>query len=54
MLGEQVYVEKDAHIEVKCRRGNYSMIANRLAIVGMHGHDLTAVGCRHAISTGWR
>jgi len=44
MMGSQVYVGKDVHIEANCRIGNYCLIANRVAIVGRHDHDFSAVG----------
>jgi len=44
IIGKQVYVGKDVHIEVNCRIGDYCLIANRVAIVGRHDHDFTAVG----------
>jgi len=43
-LGNQVYVGKDVHIEANCRIGNYCLIANRVAIIGRHDHDFTAIG----------
>lgn len=43
-IGNQVYVGKDVHIEANCQIGNYCLIANRVAIVGRHDHDFTAVG----------
>lgn len=44
IIGNQVYVGKDVHIEANCRIGDYCLIANRVAIVGGHDHDFTAVG----------
>lgn len=43
-MGNQVYVGKDVHIEANCRIGDYCLIANRVAIVGRHDHDFSAVG----------
>lgn len=43
-IGKQVYVGKDVHIEANCRIGDYCLIANRVAIVGRHDHDFSAVG----------
>lgn len=43
-IGNQVYVGKDVHIEANCRIGDYCLIANRVAIVGRHDHDFSAVG----------
>lgn len=43
-MGNQVYVGKDVHIEANCRIGHFCLIANRVAIVGRHDHDFSAVG----------
>lgn len=43
-MGNQVYVGKDVHIEANYRIGDYCLIANRVAIIGRHDHDFTAVG----------
>jgi acetyltransferase-like isoleucine patch superfamily enzyme len=43
-IGDHVYVGKDVHIEANCRIGSYCLIANRVAIIGRHDHDFTAVG----------
>lgn len=43
-IGDCVYIGKQVHIEANCRIGNYCLIANRVAIVGRHDHDFTAVG----------
>lgn len=43
-IGHHVYVGKDVHIEANCRIGDYCLIANRVAIVGRHDHDFSAVG----------
>lgn len=43
-LGDQVYIGKDVHIEANCRIGDYCLVANRVAIVGRHDHDFSAVG----------
>lgn len=43
-MGNQVYLGKDVHIEANCRIGDYCLIANRVAIVGRHDHDFSAVG----------
>ena len=44
VIGDHVYIGKDVHIEANCRIGNYCLLANRVAIVGRHDHDFTAVG----------
>lgn len=43
-MGNQVYVGKDVHIEANCRIGHYCLLANRVAIVGRHDHDFSAIG----------
>ncbi|MDP1863762.1 MAG: CatB-related O-acetyltransferase [Thiobacillus sp.] len=43
-MGNQVYVGKDVHIEANCRIGHFCLVANRVAIVGRHDHDFSAVG----------
>jgi acetyltransferase-like isoleucine patch superfamily enzyme len=43
-IGDNVYLGKDVHIEANCRIGNYCLIANRVAIIGRHDHDFSAIG----------
>ena len=43
-IGKCVYIGKQVHIEANCRIGNYCLLANRVAIVGRHDHDFSAVG----------
>ncbi len=43
-IGNCVYIGKQVHIEANCRIGDYCLIANRVAIVGRHDHDFSAVG----------
>ena len=43
-LGNHVYVGKDVHIEANCEIGDYCLIANRVAILGRHDHDFSAIG----------
>ena len=43
-IGDCVYIGKQVHIEANCRIGNYCLLANRVAIVGRHDHDFSAVG----------
>lgn len=43
-IGDCVYIGKQVYIEANCRIGNYCLIANRVAIVGRHDHDFSAVG----------
>ncbi len=43
-IGNCVYIGKQVHIEANCLIGNYCLIANRVAIVGRHDHDFSAVG----------
>ena len=44
VIGNCVYIGKQVHIEANCRIGSYCLIANRVAIVGRHDHDFSAVG----------
>lgn len=44
VLGDCVYIGKDVHIEANCRIGDFCLFANRVAIIGRHDHDFTAVG----------
>lgn len=44
VIGDHVYIGKDVHIEANCRIGSFCLIANRVAIVGRHDHDFSAVG----------
>jgi acetyltransferase-like isoleucine patch superfamily enzyme len=44
-IGDYVYLGKDVHIEANCKIGDYSMLANRVAIVGRHDHDIHEIGC---------
>lgn len=43
-LGSNVYIGKDVHIEANCEIGDYCLVANRVAIVGRHDHDFSAIG----------
>lgn len=43
-IGSHVYIGKQVHIEANCEIGDYCLLANRVAIVGRHDHDFTAVG----------
>lgn len=43
-IGSHVYIGKQVHIEANCEIGDYCLIANRVAIIGRHDHDFTAVG----------
>lgn len=43
-IGNHVYVGKDVHIEANCEIGDYCLIANRVAILGRHDHDFSAIG----------
>ncbi len=43
-VGNHVYIGKDVHIEANCDIGDYCLIANRVAIVGRHDHDFSAIG----------
>jgi len=44
IIGNHVYIGKDVHIEANCEIGDYCLLANRVAIVGKHDHDFSAVG----------
>lgn len=43
-IGSGVYIGKQVHIEANCEIGDYCLLANRVAIVGRHDHDFSAVG----------
>jgi len=43
-IGTHVYIGKQVHIEANCDIGDYCLLANRVAIVGRHDHNFTAVG----------
>lgn len=43
-IGAHVYIGKQTHIEANCEIGDYCLIANRVAIIGRHDHDFSAVG----------
>lgn len=55
-IGTGVYIGKQVHIEANCEIGDYCLIANRVAIVGRHDHDFSAVGfpVRYAPHVGSR
>lgn len=43
-IGDCVYIGKQVHIEANCTIGNYCLLANRVAIIGRHDHNYSAVG----------
>ena len=43
-IGAGVYIGKQVHIEANCEIGDYCLLANRVAIVGRHDHDFSAIG----------
>lgn len=43
-LGENVYIGKDVHIECNAAIGDFVLIANRVAFVGRHDHDMRSIG----------
>ncbi len=43
-IGNGVYIGKQVHIEANCEIGDYCLLANRVAIVGRHDHDYSAIG----------
>lgn len=44
VIGSGVYIGKDVCIEADCDIGDHCLLANRVAIVGRHDHDFSAVG----------
>ena len=43
-IGNHVYIGIQVHIEANCEIGDYCLLANRVAIVGRHDHDFSAIG----------
>lgn len=43
-IGNNVYIGKNVHIEANSEIGDYCLIANRVALIGRHDHDFTAIG----------
>ena len=43
-IGAGVYIGKHVHIEANCEIGDYCLLANRVAIIGRHDHDFSAIG----------
>jgi len=43
-IGDCVYIGKEVYIEANVTLGNYVLIANRVAFVGRHDHDFSAIG----------
>lgn len=43
-IGGSVYIGKQVHIEANCEIGDYCLLANRVAIIGRHDHDFSAIG----------
>ena len=43
-IGSGVYIGKHVHIEANCEIGDYCLLANRVAIIGRHDHDFSAIG----------
>lgn len=44
IIGNGVYIGKEAHIECNCTIGDYCLIANRVAFVGKNDHDFKKTG----------
>jgi acetyltransferase-like isoleucine patch superfamily enzyme len=44
VIGNDVYIGKQVHIEANCIIGDYCLLANRVAIIGRHDHDFSATG----------
>jgi acetyltransferase-like isoleucine patch superfamily enzyme len=43
-IGDHVYIGKDVHIEANAEIGSYVLIANRVALVGRHDHEIRSIG----------
>lgn len=43
-IGEHVYIGKDVHIEANAKIGSHVLIANRVALIGRHDHEIREVG----------
>jgi len=43
-IGDHVYLGKHVHIEANASIGSYVMLANNVALVGRHDHDIRAIG----------
>lgn len=43
-IGDHVYIGKHVHIEANCEIGDFCLLANRVAIIGRHDHDFSAIG----------
>jgi acetyltransferase-like isoleucine patch superfamily enzyme len=44
VIGNNVYIGKDSHIECNAVIGDHVLIANRVSIIGRNDHDYTAIG----------
>ncbi len=43
-LGDCVYLGKEVYIEANVSLGDYVLVANRVAFIGRHDHDFSAIG----------
>lgn len=43
-IGDHVYIGKDVHIEANAKIGSHVLIANRVALVGRHDHEIREIG----------
>lgn len=44
LIGRNVYIGKDVHIEANCEIGDFCLISNRVGIIGRHDHDFRTCG----------
>lgn len=44
VIGDNVYIGKQVHIEANCEIGDFCLLANRVAIIGRHDHDFATIG----------
>ena len=44
VIGDCVYIGKHVLVEANCEIGDYCLLANRVAIIGRHDHDFSAIG----------
>jgi acetyltransferase-like isoleucine patch superfamily enzyme len=43
-IGDNVYIGKNVHVECNAEIGDYTLIANCVAIIGKNDHDFRAIG----------
>lgn len=44
IIGNSTYIGKNVHIECNASIGNYALLANQVALVGRHDHDIHCTG----------